>query len=435
VTLGLLAGVAASFLLSPRYRASALVQALWESETDAVLRRVTPDVAGRKLLLVRGRVVARSLLQRLLEETTPYRSVRGEDRPPAERLEMMLRAVSVAPRGGDSYAIAYAHDDPETASRVANRLAELLVEEADEARAARSRTDPARLEARLEDARKALEEQREALQRARERPPVSRPGEQGTDTGRLARLAVQKAALAAELEAARARAGELRQEIAGEKHPSARAGSRGGAELERLRGQLADLRKRYTDQHPDVQALLRRIRRLEAAPPPAAERNTRVSSLNDELAAIEQQVDGLKRRQAALDVERARLTGGSPAVRPSAAELETLARELDEARRAYVALENEWRAAETAARTGGSATARFAVAQPAQVPTSPYFPNRIHFALVGLALGLAFGLGASLVAESRERGVRGPEDLRETLPGPLLAELPLVRTRRRDRRK
>ena len=304
--------MAASVLLSPRYRASALVQALWDRDTDDALRRVTGDVVGRKLLLVRGRVVARSLLQRVLDDTTPYRSALEEDLPSAERFERMLKAVSVAPRGADSYGIAYAHGDPEIASRVANRLAQLLVEEADEDRATRSRTDAVRLEARLVEARKALEEQGEALERARERPPVDRPGEQGEATGQRARQAVRKAALAVELEAA--------------------------------------------------------------------------------------------------------------------------ARELDAARRAYVALENEWRAAETAARTGGGALARFVVVQPASIPTRPFFPNRVQFTLVGLALGLAFGLGASLLSESRDRGVRGPEDLRETLPQPLLAELPLVRTRRRDRR-
>jgi uncharacterized protein involved in exopolysaccharide biosynthesis len=435
VILGLLAGVAASFLLSPRYRASALVQALWESETEAALRRVTPDVAGRKLLLVRGRAIARPLLQRLLEETRPFRSVRGEDLPPAERLDRMLTAVSVAPRGGDFYAIGYAHRDPETASRVANRLAQLLVDAADEDRATRSRADAARLEARLEEARKALEARREALERAREGPTVARPGEQGAATAQLARLGLQKAALAAELEAARSRAAELERAIDDEKSSPAPAGSRVAAELERLRKQLADLRKRYTEQHPDVQALLRRIRRLEATSPAAGGPKTREPSLAAELAQVERQVEDLRRRQAALDVEGARLAGGTPPVRPSVAELETLARELDEARRDFVAVENEWRAAETAARTGGGASVRFTVAEPAPVPTRPYFPSRVQFALVGLALGLALGLGASLVAESREHGVRGPEDLREALPGPLLAELPLVRTRRGDGRK
>ena len=313
VTVGLLAAVALSVLLSPRYRASALVRAVWERETDTALRRVSGDVAARKLQSVRGRVVARSLIQRVLGEVGPYRSVHGEDPPPAEQLEKMLRSVSVEPRGADSFVIRFAHEDPQTAAHVSNRLASLLVEEAEEERARRSRVDPSLLEARLDDARKALEERGEVLRRGRDEDPAGASGEPG------------------------------------------------------------------------------------AAP--------------------------------------ARLVDASRRVRPSTEDLEKLAREFDEAHRAYLALQDEWRAAETAARTGGSAIARFTVVQAASIPSRPYFPSIVQFALVGLALGLALGLGASVVAESRDRLVRGPEDLQEALPQPLLAELPLVRTPRARPRK
>jgi len=290
--MALLAAVAVAFLLPQRYRASALLQAVWEGEADAALQRMTGEVADRRLQAVRGRVLSRSVIERVVKEVTPYRTDAGGDLPLAEQVEATLAAVNVEPRGTDAFLIQYVHGDPTRAALVANRVANLLVEESERERAARSQSSPALLEARLGDERRALEERGEPLRR----------------------------------------------------------------------------------------------RRAKGAAPPAED-------------------------------------------------LDRLARDYDEAYTAYLALQDEWRAAETAARVGGGAAARFTVVRPASIPPGPYYPNRVLFALIGLALGLTLSLGAAMVAESRDRSVKGPEDLQEMLPHPLLAQLPLVRTPRFGRRK
>ena len=290
--IALLGAVALAFLLPQRYRASARLQVVWASEADAGGQRMTGGVADRKLQAVRGRVLSRSLIERVVKEVNPHRTGDGEDPPLAEQLEEMLAAVSVEPSGSDAFLIQYEHDDPARAALVPNRLASLLVEESERERTARPQANPALLEARLGDARRALEEKGETLRRRREKGA--------------------------------ARAGE---------------------------------------------------------------------------------------------------------------DLDRLARDYDEAYTAYLALQDEWRAAETAARVGGGAAARFIVVRPASIPPGAYFPNRVLFALIGLALGLTLGLGAAMVAESRDGSVKGPEDLQEILPHHLLAQLPLVRTPRFGRRK
>lgn len=133
--------------------------------------------------------------------------------------------------------------------------------------------------------------------------------------------------------------------------------------------------------------------------------------------AMEERADAvLRSRGAALDVT------------------ERLVRDYDQARKAYLALEEEWRAAEAASRIGGSGRVRFTVLQPATAPRTPFFPNPVLFALAGAALGLLSGLGAAVLVELRDPSVKGPEDLRELLPHALLAEIPLVRVRRSERR-
>jgi capsular polysaccharide biosynthesis protein len=67
------------------------------------------------------------------------------------------------------------------------------------------------------------------------------------------------------------------------------------------------------------------------------------------------------------------------------------------------------------------------------VPSEPYFPNRPLFALVGLGIGLFLGWVTAVAFELRDHTVKSAEDLQALLPQTLLAEIPLVRVRRRER--
>jgi len=132
-----------------------------------------------------------------------------------------------------------------------------------------------------------------------------------------------------------------------------------------------------------------------------------------------------------------------PSKRPSAAQAERLTAteiaelaararavaEHDQAQRAYQARLEELQAAISEPVTHGP-TLRFERVREAAVPELPESPSRLLFVLVGLLGGLAIGVLAAVVAEQRDRSVRGPEDLVDVLPVPLLATLPLVRVRR-----
>ena len=72
---------------------------------------------------------------------------------------------------------------------------------------------------------------------------------------------------------------------------------------------------------------------------------------------------------------------------------------------------------------------RFVLLRPATPPAAPEASDPLWFGLAGAALGLLLGLAAALVAEHRDRSVKGPEDLEEILEVPLLASVPEVRVR------
>jgi capsular polysaccharide biosynthesis protein len=116
-----------------------------------------------------------------------------------------------------------------------------------------------------------------------------------------------------------------------------------------------------------------------------------------------------------------------PSPAPDRAALETF----DQAQRAYQRLLEEWQTAALAGRTTRGPTAHYELLRAADVPARPDGASPLAVALIGAVAGLALGLLASLVAEQRDRSVKGPEQLAEILPVPLLAKLPLARERDR----
>jgi succinoglycan biosynthesis transport protein ExoP len=72
---------------------------------------------------------------------------------------------------------------------------------------------------------------------------------------------------------------------------------------------------------------------------------------------------------------------------------------------------------------------RFELLRSAIPPAAPESSDPVWFGFAGAVAGLLLGLGAALVAEHRDHSVKGPEDLEDILPVPLLATLPEVRER------
>jgi uncharacterized protein involved in exopolysaccharide biosynthesis len=69
---------------------------------------------------------------------------------------------------------------------------------------------------------------------------------------------------------------------------------------------------------------------------------------------------------------------------------------------------------------------RMHLLNPANLPDSPSFPNRLLFAGGGLGAGLALGMGLALWLELRDKSIRTEEDARAALNLPMLVAIPWV---------
>jgi len=403
-----LLAAAVPYWLPPRYSASALVRIDADTTDDAALESRGVDVGARRLQALAERVRDRTLL-RAASASLP-------DLAP-ERLADGLEVTTIA---STSFEIAFVHRDPATAALVPNTIARLLVAES----AAAAPAVSAALEARIEEARRLLVEKEAAFARA-ESPVTARGARGGAPPRSDPQVVAELLAVTDALAKARAQADRLRRpEAPPVPEPPASPAS---DELAAMRAQLVELRKRYTEQHPEVVALRDRIARAERRQPTPAP--VEATPDPDELRVVEGEIASLERRRAELEARAARAAAAPaiPAAAPaSGGDRERALAERQQARQAYEAVLAERAAAQAAAQSGGPA-ARVELLREAVVPDAAGSLPLPFAAAGGALLGLVLGLVWAAVAELRDHRVKGPEDLAELLPVPVLTIVPELR--------
>jgi uncharacterized protein involved in exopolysaccharide biosynthesis len=396
--LGIGGGLTAAALVPARYLAAAVLSLELDSATAA---RLTPETAAERLRL---------------------RLPGLRDRLEAARI---ADGLELSATGGDRLQVGCASGSPERAAQLANRLADVLAAPVG-GPAVPAKTDPAVLEQQVAAARRALEQNDARIKHLS--APTDDAERGARDAAELERLRSERALVATELGRARERRDAPPREPAPAAQPD--------PELTRLRRQLEALRTRYTDQHPDVLAVLRRIAEIEAtgqgAAPAAPLGGAAAAAPEAQRHAAE--VASLEARLAELDREIARRAHPTPAsgTAEHRRQLALLTREQERLQGALLALATLQQAQQDALLAERTRPAEvFRIVEPARPPQRPFYPSVPVFASFGLVTGLLAGVAAAFVAEARDGSVRNAEELERLLGRPLLAAIPFVTSRER----
>jgi succinoglycan biosynthesis transport protein ExoP len=390
------------------------------------------EQSDRRLQTIKPEILSRTRLEQVIKETNPYPDVTGRASI-SDLVDSMRGAIEITVRGNDAFSVAYVHHDPYKAAEVVNRLATLFIEQSTLARTQQVEEASSFLDAEVAEARRNLEIKEEAVRRYKENHMGTLPEQAGANIATLQGLQLQEQALADDLRAAQDRQSALERQLADSKRGV--AGATGGdplAEINQLKGQLASLRTRYTDEHPDVQQVLARLALLEQS----LSGRQQVSKAEGDpvVAATQLQVEQARREVARLQEKRADLERHISALQArienaprTEQELATLTRDFGNLRENYLALLNKKLEAQMAAklerRWKGE---RFRILDPAHVPERPFFPNRMLFLTVGIMLGLAAGLAAAVLAEILDHSFTSVTDVEAALPYPVLSAIPFI---------
>jgi len=215
-------------------------------------------------------------------------------------------------------------------------------------------------------------------------------------------------------------------------------------QLSDLQSQLLQLQARYTDDHPDVvktkadiAEVKRKLAELNKAAANAGDDTTSERALGMEPPEIRQMrlqihqytdlIAAATRDQKRLEQEIGNYQSRvslSPAVEE---EYKGLTRDYDNARKNYDDLLGKKSTADlTVKMTNQAQGERMFPLNPANLPDSPSFPNRLLFAGAGLGAGLALGLAIGLLIELTDKSIRTEADAEAALQLPMLVAVPWV---------
>lgn len=208
------------------------------------------------------------------------------------------------------------------------------------------------------------------------------------------------------------------------------------SDLEALRDQLAALRVRYTDEHPDVASLRARIARMEGKLAALSTIEGGDAELGTESAAAlnrvqlqnaQQEVGDLQARKTDLERRIAGIRARVEDTPRTEQELANLTRDYNQLSENYTALLNKQLEAQMAGRLEQRWKGdRFRMLDPAFLPEKPDSPRPFRILGLGLILGLLAGFATAVGLELADPTVKDAEQLQALVHYPVLARIPHV---------
>ncbi|MGH9557025.1 MAG: XrtA system polysaccharide chain length determinant [Terriglobales bacterium] len=439
-----------SLKLPERYTSQTLVLVEQQKVPTAYVKPVVTEEITARLATMQGQILSRSRLQPIIERFGLYKerkSVPMEVLVEEVRSHITISGVrsDIAARTGGlpGFNIAFTADDPRVAQQVCAEITSMFVEENLKAREQRAQGTTDFLGKQLEEAKQTLDEQDAKLAEFKRRNVGGLPGQEQVNLSLAMGFSTQlDAATQAVNRAQQDKAyleSLLSQQLAAR---NTEIGTNTPEALDRqltsLQSQLVALQARYTDDHPDVIKAKSDIAKVQQrlAEVSAASTTEPKITLQDppEIRQLRAQIHQAEQtiRTKTQDQERARQAMGAAQARlqlsPSVEEaFKTVTRDYQTALNFYTELLVKKTQSEMATdmerRQQGE---QFRVIDPANLPEKPSFPDRPLFALAGLGLGLAFGIGMVVVMETKDRAMRSEHDVTQYLGLPTLAVMPTI---------
>jgi succinoglycan biosynthesis transport protein ExoP len=206
---------------------------------------------------------------------------------------------------------------------------------------------------------------------------------------------------------------------------------------------LAEMRQRYSEDHPDVKRLERTIENQKARITAGGKDDAKSEAKMPAVVQLETQLNGVESQIAALEQQRSELRAKVATLQgrlQTAPEVEltydSLNRDVTTARRLYNELNNKRTDAEVKAAAVKIGTAdQFTLVGPPQVPNSPTKPSRIGIALIGLIGATFLAFMIALAAMALDSTVRGAHDVVALLDLSPIAVVPRIRNKELARRR
>ncbi|HEX6803395.1 MAG TPA: Wzz/FepE/Etk N-terminal domain-containing protein [Terriglobales bacterium] len=457
-----LVGFGVSFFFSPKYTSQTTILVDPQKVSDTYVQPVVTQDLGQRVATLEARATSADRLRTLIEKLNQQGMLKGnmDDEIAAIRAGIQVvpvPPVSVAsPTGGGGkkkadmpgFLLSYTASNPREAQAVCSGLANIIIDENFKDLEAAAQTNTDFLARQVSDAQRELDDQAAKLANFQKKYMGQLPGDADNNLKILMGMNSQLDANTQTLNRAQQdkayTESMLAQQLAAWKSSQTSTNPQTlQQQLSSLQSQLLSLQARYTDDYPDVvktkrdiaevQKKLDELNKAAANPGAAADEKENLSEppeirqLRLQIHQYQQVIDQATRDQQRLQ-ESIKQYQSRVALSPAVQEqYDQLTRDSTTAKAFYDNLlakksQSEMQTAMAHEQQGE----QMHVLNPADLPDSPSFPNRLLFAGGGLGAGLAIGVGLGLLLEFRDKSVRTESDVLALLELPVLSQVPWV---------
>jgi protein tyrosine kinase modulator len=466
LVVGTVAGVLGYKWLPVKYRSETLIIVVPQRIPDAYVKSTVTASVEDRLRSVSEQILSRSRLEKIIQDLDLYKEQRSTGLM-EDVVQRMRGDINVELAGKESsFRVTYMSADPNVAQRVTERLAALSIEENLRDRASLAENTSGFLESQLQDAKQQLIAQEKKLEEYRRRYSGQLPSQLQGNLQAVQNAQLQLQSLVESMNRARERRLLVERQIADVQTLPAEVAVPGAATappgvatpqpaavlLVAARLRLEQLKLRYTEEYPDVQAAEQTVKDLqakvdeEAQRPPEAvpEKSLSPSELarRKRLKDLQAEEEVIDRQLAAGQADEARLqkTIGDyqakiEVVPTRESELVELTRDYSTLQTTYSSLlqkrEDSKLAANLERRQIGE---QFRILDPASLPQRPHNQRQRLGVLAGGTLG-GLALGFLLVGflEYRDSSFKCEDDVLRVLSLPVLALIPVMNVEREER--
>ncbi len=437
---GILVAAAVALFLPPFYRATGTIMVETPQVLEGVVPRAGRNDLGERIEVIKQRVMTRDGLMQIINKHTLFKENAGS-RTTTELIDMMRSRISVELIGSDqqghtttAFTISYEDRKPEVALNVTNDLVTLFLDWNVKLRT-EGATETAEFFSQESNKLKAeVDRLEEKISEYKKQNKNNLPEQLTLRTTIMARAENDLYQVERDIRSGNEELRSLEAERSVARHGMSDDPSQ---TLPALRAEYTQLSAIYTESHPDLKALKRKIDALEQGLDTSqASNNVAGRVTNLALFTVQAKIDAVKARLDSLENQKKMLqkkiseNEHAMELTPKVAQgLDILIRDRDIAQSKFDELRNKKMNAQIAqSLESENKSERFSLLEPPILPEKPFKPNRKKIFAMGLFIALASALGVVMLLESMDKRIRGAEALAHVLGSRPLAIIPYLHT-------
>ena len=440
---------AISWIIPAKYRSEALVLVERQQVNEKLVMPNVQTSLQQRLEAMTQNVLSRSKLKSIIENENLYvsqrKSMNIDDVVDLMRKDIGIEVVTADKRKADEltgFKVSYSGASAKVAQQVTGDLVQLFLDENLKISTENSNQATKFFASQLEAASNDLKVQEEKLRAYKTTHLGVLPEQLQSNLQILSGLQARLQATNDALSRAQQQETYL-QSLLSQFHTNSDTGQPEGVaplamdqRLTEMKAQLAALRAKYTDKHPDVIRLQQDIAETEAlkkkmesdAQPGAAPESRGLSSLaqiKSQLKANELEMANRKKDIKDIEGQIASYQGRLNQTPVAEQELAGIIRDHEQSLNNYNSLLARMQQSELASnlvtRQQGE---QFKVVDPPSLPQNPEFPDHFKFSLGGIGAGLALGLVLTFVREMSNQSIYTDQQAFALIKAPVLTTVP-----------